>query len=177
MWNRFRGKRWAGRVGLALAAACVLVCPGGCGYSVRAPYSKTVKTVYVPVFKSISFRRDVNLQLTELVIKEIERRSGFKVVGAKEGADTILDGTVNFADKNLLVENPFNYPRQLTATMNASVSWTHNPPTQEEVDRGPTVIGETVNFVPELGETSLTAFYRTNQALAKQVVDMMEQPW
>lgn len=177
MRNRTCGDRRAVRVVLALAATCALIAPGGCGYSVRAPYSRSVKTVFVPVFRSISFRRDVHLQLTDLVIKEIERRSGFKVVGTKEGADTILDGTVNFADKNILVENPFNFPRQLTATINASVSWTHNPPTQEEIDRGPTVIGETVNFVPELGETSMTAFYRTNQALAKQIVDMMEQPW
>jgi hypothetical protein len=149
----------------------------GCGYSVRAPFDPAVKTIHVPVFRSITFRRDVNLQLTELVIKEIERRTPFKVVGSPEGADTILDGTVNFADKNILVENPFNLPRQLTATVNASVNWTHNPPTKEELDRGPTVIADTINFVPEIGETSETAFYRTNQNLAKQIVDMMEQPW
>lgn len=165
---------------LATVAALVIafICgPAGCGYSLRAPYSHEVQTVYVPIFRSISFRRDVNLQLTELVIKEIERRSHFKVVGTQDEADTILDGTINFADKNLVVENPFNMPRQLTATMNCSVNWTHNPPTAEELDRGPTVIAETINFVPEIGESSLTAFYRVNQALAKQIVDMMENPW
>jgi len=161
----------------AAAALLGLALLPGCGYSVRAPYSKSVKTVYVPVFRSISFRRDVNFQLTELVIKEIERRTPFKVVGTQEGADTILDGTINFADKNIFIENPFNFPRQLSATVNASVNWTHNPPTQEQLDRGPTVIAENINFVPEIGETSMTAFYRTNQALAKQIVDMMEQPW
>ena len=149
----------------------------GCGYSVRAPFDAAIRTVYVPVFRSISFRRDVNLQLTELVIKEIERRAGFKVVGTPDGADTILDGTVNFADKNLVVESPFNLPRGLVAMMNVSVNWTHNPPTKEELDRGPTVIAESVNFVPEIGETSSAAFYRTNMALAKQIVDMMETPW
>ncbi|MGE3818474.1 MAG: hypothetical protein AB7I30_03500 [Isosphaeraceae bacterium] len=148
----------------------------GCGYTLRAPIDPAMRTVYVPLFRSISFRRDVNLQLTELVIKEIEDR-GFKVVGNPEGADTILDGTVNFADKNLLVENPFNLPRQLTAQINASVNWTHNPPLKEELDRGPTVIAETVNFVPEIGETSMAAFYRTNQILARQIADMMENPW
>ena len=161
------------------AAALVLALGslGGCGYSIRAPYDPAVRTVYVPVFRSISFRRDVNLQLTELVIKEIERRTPFKVVGSPDGADTILDGTVNFADKNIVVENPFNLPRQLTASINASVNWTHNPPLKEELDRGPTVIAEQLNFVPEAGETAYEAFYRTNKALAKQIVDMMEMPW
>jgi hypothetical protein len=162
---------------LAVSAALAMALPAGCGYSVRAPYSPEIKTVYVPVFRSISFRRDVNLQLTELVIKEIERRTPYKVVGTQEGADTILDGTINFADKNIIVENPFNLPRQLQATINVSVAWTHNPPTSEELDRGQTVIAENINFVPEIGETSMTAFYRVNQALAKQIVDMMEHPW
>jgi hypothetical protein len=168
------GRRW---LASCLAAAVSLLALGGCGYSVRAPFDRTIKTVYVPVFRSMSFRRDMNLQLTELVQKEIERRSPFKVVGTQQGADTILDGTVNFADKNLVVENPFNLPRQLVALVNVTVNWTHNPPSKEELDRPPTVIGETINFVPEVGESSSAAFYRTNQALAKQIVDMMEKAW
>lgn len=175
MWQLTVNRRAAARA--LFASAAMLVFQQGCGYSVRAPFSKEIKTVYVPVFRSTSFRREVNLQLTELVQKEIERRTGFKVVGTQEGADSILDGTINFADKNLLVENPYNYPRQLTAQVNCSINWTHNPPTDEEVGRGPTIISETVNFVPEVGETTTTAFYKACQALAKQTVDMMEEAW
>jgi hypothetical protein len=162
------------------ALACAIVAgpmAGGCGYSVHAPYSHEIKTVYVPLFRSISFRREVQLQLSELLVKEIERRSPYKVVGTADGADTVLDGTINFADKNIVVENPFNYPRQLTATITASVSWNHNPPTSDDLDRGPTQISEMVNFVPEIGETSETAFYRANQLVARQIVDMMEAAW
>ena len=96
------------------------------GYSIRPPYDTRIKTVYVPVFKSITFRRDVNLMLTELVIKEIERRTPYKVVGKPEEADTTLEGTINFSDKNMIVENPFNLPRQLTSTMIVDVTWTDN---------------------------------------------------
>jgi hypothetical protein len=162
---------------IALAAVFLVAIPAGCGYSIRAPHDRSIKTIYVPVFRSISFRRDVNLQLTDLVTHEIERRTPYKVVGTADGADAILDGTINFADKNIMVENPFNLPRQLNATINCSVNWTHNPPTQEELARGPTIIAESINFVPEIGETSVTAFYRTNQSIAKQIVDMMEQAW
>ncbi len=160
-----------------LAAGVTLAVQAGCGYSIRQPFDTAIKTVYVPIFRSISFRRDVNIQLTNLVDLEIEKRTPYKVVGKQQGADTILDGTINFADKNLVVENPFNLPRQLVAMLNASVSWTHNPPTEEDLDRGPTIIAENFNFIPEIGETSETAFYRTNQALAKQIVDMMEKAW
>jgi hypothetical protein len=162
---------------LALSAAVALGAEGGCGYSVHAPFDRNIRTVYIPIFRSISYRRDLNLQLNELIIKEMERRTPFRHVGKIEDADTILDGTIILADKNIVVENPFNLPRQLTSTVNASVRWTHNPPLKEELDAPVTVVAETVNFVPEVGETAMTGFYRANQALAKQIVDMMEKAW
>ena len=161
----------------ALVLAAVLAVPTGCGYAIRAPFDPAVRTVYVPVFRSITFRRDVNFQLTLLVQQEIEKRTPFKVVGTPEGADMILDGEINFADKNIIVENPFNLPRQLTATLFANVKWTHNPPLEKELAAPPVVVSGTVNFVPEVGETSLTAFLHANQKIATQIVDMMEEPW
>jgi len=162
---------WALVVGACLAVS-------GCGYSFRAPYDKSVRTVYVPMFKTQTFRRDLEKMLTEHVIKEITRRTPYQIAGSLEEADTVLHGTVNFADKNMLLENGLsNLPRQLTATVNISVSWTHNPPTEAEKNRPPTVVTQTVNFIPEAGESTLTAYDRVTKALAAQVVDMMEQPW
>ncbi len=162
------------RLGVAVA---MLLCVGGCGYSFRAPYDKTVQTVFVPMFKSQTFTRDVEKMLTELVQKEISRRTPYRLVSDPDRADTVLSGTVNFVDKNIVVESPFNLPRQLTRTVNASVNWVHNPPTEAEKNRQPTIISDTTNFVTEVGETSLTATYQLCQRLADQIVDMMEQPW
>ncbi|WP_435007474.1 LPS assembly lipoprotein LptE [Tundrisphaera lichenicola] len=165
-------------IGLVLSLCLAAMSPG-CGmtgYSIRPPYDTRIKTVYVPIFKSITFRRDVNLQLTELVIKEIERRTPYKVVGRPEDADSTLDGTVNFSDKNVIVENPFNLPRQLTSTMIVVVTWTDNKAERKE-NPNPAVIAETFNFYPEIGETSQAAFYRTSERLATQIVNMMEEPW
>ncbi len=167
--------RWSLAAWLALGA--VLGGLSGCGYSFRAPFDKSVRTIYVPIFKSQTFRRDLNLQLNELLCKEIERRTPYKVVGTLEGADMILDGIINYDLKNTVVENPYNLPRQLNATISVSVTWTQNPPTEEDKRRRPTVVAETVNFAPEIGETALTAFYKVNQSLATQIVDMMEEPW
>lgn len=159
------------------AAVAILLCVGGCGYSFRAPYDKTVQTVFVPMFKSQTFSRDVEKMLTELVQKEIGRRTPYRLVSDIERADTVLSGTVNFVDKNIYVESPFNLPRQLTRTVNVSVNWVHNPPTESEKNRAPTIIADTTNFLPEVGETTTTATYQICQRLADQIVDMMEQPW
>ena len=98
--------------------------------------------------------------LNEEVIKEIERRTPYRVVGTKEEADTTLEGEVNFTDKNIIVENPFNLPRQLTATLTVNFTWTDN---QGEADRRPRATDDDrrrSNFFPEVGETSEAAFLR-----------------
>ena len=89
------------------------------------------------------------LQLTELVNKEIERRTPFKVVGTPEGADTILDGTINFADKNIIVENPFNLPRQLIAMLHANVTLDAQPArSRRSKTAAPVVVSENVQLRP-----------------------------
>ena len=41
----------------------------------------------------------------------------------------------------------------------------------------PTAITESLQFVPEIGQTALTSFEQVTENIAKQIVDMMEQPW
>jgi hypothetical protein len=147
------------------------------GWHVQAPFDTSdVKTVAI-FFKTQSFRRDIQLQLEEAVAKEISLRTPYRVVGDPNKADSILSGTIMYSDKNLVVEAPTNLPRQLNAMISVRVNWTHNPPTEVEKNRPPTLVADTINFVPEVGETSMTAFYEVVQSIAKQIVDMMEQPW
>ena len=51
------------------------------------PYDPQVRTVEVPVFESNSYRRGVDLQLTEAVQKQIQLRTPFRVV--KDGGDRL----------------------------------------------------------------------------------------
>ena len=48
---------------------------------------------------------------------------------------------------------------------------------KSRADGSPPIISETINFVPEVGETTLSAYNHVIQSIAKQIVDMMEQPW
>jgi hypothetical protein len=161
--------------GVALLALGV---GNGCGYTLRPPYDGTIKTVYVPVFRSYSFRKDANLQLTETVIKEIERRTPYRVVESPEDADTILSGTVIFTNKNVIVQNPNNLPRQLTADLSVDVTWEDVRPGADRNVPPPKVrCIESVTFVPELGETASLGYQKAYQQIAQQIVGMMEQSW
>ena len=168
-----------GRRAWLVAGLATLAGATGCrmtGYSIRAPYDPNIKTVYVPTFQSVTFRRDINLQLSNLVIIEIERRTGYKVVGTPDGADTTLSGTINYSEKNVVVENPNNLPRQLTATIVVAVTWTDNNAVEKKAPN-PAVVAETFNFYPEIGEPVEAAFYRNAEKMATQIVNMMEQTW
>ncbi len=147
------------------------------GWHFHAPFDTSeVKTVAVFI-KSQSFRRDLQQQLTEAVIKEINLRTPYRVVGSHEKADSILTGIITQEGKNLVVEAPTNFARELNGTITVQVKWMKNPPSDADLNAIPTVVTETINWVPEVGETVLSAYNHINQSLAKQIVDMMEQPW
>ncbi len=167
----------AGCSGAFLDSSGNLRKDGFLGWHFNAPFDTSeVKTVAV-FFKSNVFRRDLEKQLTEAVIKEIHLRTPYRVVGSHEQADSLLTGTINSDAKNLVVEAPTNFARELNTTLLVNVNWTHNPPTEIESRKIPTTVAETINFVPEVGETTLSAYNHVIQSIAKQIVDMMEQPW
>jgi hypothetical protein len=147
------------------------------GWHINAPFDTSeVKTVSV-FFKSNSFRRDIEKQLTEAVQKEITMRTPFKLVADHTKADSLLSGTITTAGKNLVIEAPTNFARELNMTISVQVKWTRNPPTEVEDQQLPTMVTETINFVPEVGDSTLTATNHVVISLAKQIVDMMEKPW
>jgi hypothetical protein len=161
-----------------IAPVVLLIALAGCGYSIRPPFNTAKRTVYVPMLKSVTFRRDMNVQMTELLQKEIERRTPFKVVGSPEEADTVLDGTVFMADKNAMVENPNNLPRQVLGLMAVHVRWTDNHTGETKAKNTPPVaVGEFLPFFPELGETTNLAYQKLMARLVQDIVSMMEEPW
>jgi len=162
------------RTVLSALAALVLA---GCGYSIRPPYDKSIKTVYVPIFRSQSFHKDINMMITERVIKEINDRTPYKVVNSPEGADTILEGFVTYFDTNVQVESPFNLPRHLNTMMTVEVKFYDNRPGAPDKPVQSVIVTDTAPFYPELGETSLLAIEKSIDKMVRQIVGMMEEKW
>jgi len=155
-----------------------MVAVGGCGYTVRTPYNRSIRTVYVPTFKSIRFRRDLNLQFTEMLQEEIRNRTPYMVVGNPEGADATLQGTISLDDKNLVLENPNNLPRQLQAMMFATVTFTDNRSGMASTKNTPPALVTNLSlFEPEIGETASLGSQKSMRKMAQDVVGMMEDPW
>jgi hypothetical protein len=145
-------------------------------------YPTGIETVYVPVFESSSFRRDLGERLTEAVVKEIERRTPYKVV-SNPGADTILRGRIINETKRVLVQTRTGDPRESEINLQVQVSWLdqrgnplrNGPPIPMPADL--VNIGAANKLVPEVGQSVATSQQQSINRLAEQIVSLMEAPW
>jgi len=174
---------------LAAAAAVLLLASlSGCmglgnyQFGARTLFPEGIETVYVPVFDSSSFRRELGEELTEAVVKEIERRTNFKVVSSPM-ADTVLTGKITGEGKHLLFETLQGDPREMEVNMHVKVSWVDRRgcPVREiplvPVPTAAVDISAANNLVPEVGQSIATSHQLAIQRLAEQIVSLMEKPW
>ncbi|QEG34290.1 LPS assembly lipoprotein LptE [Bythopirellula goksoeyrii] len=162
-----------------------IITAGGCAsYRMGAEslYAPDVQTVYVPMIESDSFRRDLGERLTEAVVKEIELKTPFKVVGSPD-ADSILSARLLSDTKRVIVENRNDDPRALEMGMLAEITWINRR-------REPLCLPNTIPLPPELlpinqtatqitaaGQSTVTTQQLAIERLAQQIVSTMEEGW
>ena len=163
-----------------LTAALILCC--GCGYVVGGAYAPDIRSVHVPTFTSDSFRRGIELQLTEAVQKEIQMRTPYRITSGP-GADTRLTGHIVQIRKDVLGETMFDDPRELQFSLAIEVTWEDLRSRQVLAQHRVPIAPDTVqlvsqsDFAPELGHSLATATQDAVDDLARQIVGMMEAPW
>ncbi len=172
---------WCRPRGLLLAASILLA--GCASYQIgnRSLYPQDIHTVYVPIFESDSFRRNLAERLTEAVMKEIENKTLYKVVGTSS-ADSVLSGKIVGENKRVVAENTYDDPRKLELNLSVQVSWVDRRggilydggvPLPPEL----TSVAASAGVVPEFGQSIATGHQEAIQRLAEQIVGMMETPW
>jgi lipopolysaccharide assembly LptE-like protein len=153
----------------------------GCGYMVGSANDPQIRTVEVPVFETNSYRRGIELQLTEAVQKQIQLRTPFRVV--TDGGDTRLTGRIMDVRKSVLGETQFDDPRELQINLALEVVWEDlragRVLSQEQIPLTPelSALRAQSEFAPEVGHSLATAMQQAVNRLARQVVDRMEAPW
>jgi Lipopolysaccharide-assembly len=171
---------------LAIVAIAVHLSSPGCAayrFGNETLYAPDVATVYVPMIESDSFRRDLGERLTEAVIKEIEAKTPYKVVGTPD-ADSILAARIVSERKRITVENQNDDPRAIEISMAAEVSWMNRrqqpicPPTTMPLPAELFIpMGQTAALLPEAGQSVESQFQVAIERLAQQIVATMEEPW
>jgi len=157
-------------VGLALSSMAV-----GCGYSGDSLHRKNIRSIHVEMFQSKEFRRGIEFQLTEALVKQIDRQTEYKNV-QREKADTILSGEIlQWQESSLGHDFTFALPRQTAATLAIRYRWQDMRTGKILVDQ-PRLI-TTVEYVRPAGETVYHARDDAVNKLARKVVASMETQW
>jgi hypothetical protein len=176
-----------GRTVVATLLLASLTAAGCAGYRFgnNTLYAPNVRTVYVPMIQSESYRTtpgvDLGERLTEAVCKEIEKRTPFKVVG-DPNADSVLTARIVADTKRMVVESPTDQSRQVEMNLQVLVTW---------ADRGGSVlasgqvplpaasvdVGQAAMLVPEFGRSVVSTQQEGLVKMAQQIVGLMEEPW
>ena len=158
-------------------------CLANYQFGARTLFPENIETVYVPVFASSSLRPQLGEELTEAVVKEIERRTPYKCPRHAPPADTALIGAIVSEQKHLLFEIPTGDPREMEMNLSVKVSWLdeRGRPVRDipamPVPAAAVDISAASDQVPEVGQSTATAHQRAIQKLAQQIVSLMEKPW
>jgi Lipopolysaccharide-assembly len=157
----------------------VVIAISGCGYTVGNSFHPDIRTVSVPIFENDTFRRGIEVQLTEAVQKEIQQRTPYRLAKGLD-ADTRLTGRIVQSRKDVLGENHFDDPRDLQLSLMIVTKWenlrTGEVLAQQEVPLSPHAVplSADAEFVPEVGQSLATGTQEALQRLARRIVNMME---
>ncbi len=167
---------------LAVAAVLVLF-NGGCqdvdpeqGYTSRSLYRMDIKTVFVEMFESESFRRGIEFELTPAIVSRLELHSPYKVVSDRRKADTVLYGSIiRVVERNLAQQRELDRPLANEVILIATANW-QDLRSGEFIfqDRQVKVSG---TYVAMLGSGRAGARREAANELAQRIIEQMEQPW
>ena len=166
-------------------AIWVMLLLGGCSayqFGAEALYPRDIRTVHIPVVRNESFRHDLGPQLTDALVKEVERRTPYKVV-SNPNADSVLRCNITAQSKVVLTETSSDDPRALDSAITVGATSTARDGRRlmqnslASVENDSTGFSQSVRFVPEAGQSIDTANQEAINQLARRIVSQMESRW
>jgi hypothetical protein len=163
-------------VSAAIFAAAMLLTFSGCsGYQNGWLYPQNVRTVYVEMFDTTSFRRGYEFTLTDAVCKRIESQTPYKIVSDRQRADTILSGTLSIQNTVLSVDRYTGRPLEYETGVIVTVTWKDLRTGRILLDNAQANAAE--DYSDAMGQTIDYSLSRAVNKAAVQVVELMEIPW
>ncbi|MBN1490768.1 MAG: LptE family protein [Phycisphaerae bacterium] len=157
------------------AAAVAVLFATGCGYSSSSLHPGGVRSVYVEMFQSKEFRRGLEMQLTEALRKELDRRTPYRNA-PRNRADSVLSGEIFEVRQSGLGEDfVTGKPREMAATFITRFRWKDMRTGKILAEQDQLI--QTVEYVQPVGEDFFHASEAGLNALATRIVDTMETGW
>jgi hypothetical protein len=145
------------------------------GYRWNSLFREDVQTVAVPVFANKSFRRGVEMRLTQAFVKQLEAQAPYKVV-ARERADTIVEGEITSVEVNTLYRDfRTNLPREQQLTITLDFVWKDLRNGRILAQR--TGLQHNGVFYPTIGESEFVGSQQAIERFAVLIVQEMQAEW
>lgn len=164
-----------------LALVCLLAgcAPYRMGH--QALFTPEIRTVHVPVFRSVSFRPGLGERLTEAVIREIQTSTNLRLAD-ESTADTVLVGHIADDQKRVLAENRFDDVRSYERAISVSLVWNDRQGNAigQPVQIRPLIefaAGTAASAIPEAGQSMATTEQALLDRLARDIVAQLHAPW
>lgn len=163
---------------LALAALLTASCASDPseGYAMGSGHRRDVRSVRVPVWENRTFIPGLEAQLTEALIKEIQRSTPWVVVNS--GATTTLDGTITAADLRKIGTDPdTGLVQDMAVDIAVDFVWTNNRTRRALIDRRN--FRAQGSFVPTrgVGEPIEVGQLNALESLARDIVHELRSNW
>ena len=168
------------------AAMCVFGVLASCssdptrGYSFTSTHSAGIHSVAVPMFDNRDFQHGLEMQLTEAIIKEIQRTTPWVVIqgGNGGGADTTLTGVItSTALHNLTTSSRTGLVQEMAVEITVDFDWRDARTSKYLVSRRDFRAMEA--FVPAPGSRERLEIgqHAAIQELARGIVNELRSNW
>ncbi len=91
-----------------LALTLAILSLAACGYAAGPLVPEGVQTVAVPVFDNDTFRREIEVELTRHVARELGARTSLRVIGDPASADLVIRGRIAAFSERVLADRERN---------------------------------------------------------------------
>jgi hypothetical protein len=174
------------RLHLLLCCFAALLLSSACssdptrGYSFQPARSAQVRTITIPVFDNQTFSHDIEVQLTEAIVKEIQRTTPWRILSgqAAGSADTSLTGTINASTTRALSNGrTTGLAQEVGVTLTVDFDWRDNRSQKLLVSRRSFTASQA--FVPAQGtqERLEIGQFGAIQELARDIVAELRSTW
>ena len=168
---------------VALIAAFSAVAPLACrstdpqaGYVSGDLHRRDIRTVYVEMFDSRTFHRQIEYELTHALALQLELHTPYKIASDRGRADTIIYGSVERVTERVLTQQrQLDRPIADQVVLLAEVTWKDLRNGELLMDRKKFRLSSQYATMLAAGRTS--AARAAANEMAVRIVEDLEKPW
>lgn len=176
------------RIAAATAALSAAATITGCassdgsgertGYTAQSLYPEKYYSIAVPIFDNRTYYTGVEREITDALIKEIQKRTPYAVVNNNDAAETELSGTITGVEKTRLNRSRGSgLVREMLLSVTVDFQWRDVRTGKMIVQRQNFSVGDEYMPSRPVGETPEIAEFGVSQRLAEQIVAAMRDQW